>query len=80
MHPEDSDIEETKPAAVKQFDPEIIGRRKYAKMGVYLLPGQHHGDIRFCALPDNAVDCSELLAQSMAKEEQERIESLVLGG
>ena len=78
MHTKIQALEKTKPATVKQFDHQVIRGRKVRADGVYFLAGQHHGDVRFALCPNNAVDCSELLAKNVAKEKQEPVERLVL--
>ena len=72
-----SALRDAQSASVQELHDQVVRRRQLGKDGFHLLARQHHRNIRASFHAYHAVHLAKFLPQSMAEEEQQRIEGLV---
>ena len=78
LHPHCHAFEETKPAAIQQFDRKIIGRHKVFHDGIDFLARKNHGDICRFLCAGNILVIAKVFLQNMPVHKQQGVERLIL--
>ena len=70
LHPQFHALEESKPAAIQQFDRKGVGMPQFFQDSVYFLSGKNYGYILRFLRTGNVLVIAEIFFQNMPKQKQ----------